>query len=401
MPKKRRTRAARPARRAHDRSRGGNRSDLDATRIGLALERLADPFDEWAREESLDVAFDDLRTPLQFALGGLAALGPVEVTAWDPGRVQAMFEVYLPELSELDADGVSGLATAMNAFAAFLQRTGRWTGTDLQLSACVVVLGQAQDVAERASAAEVVRTATEASDVPAGRELRALDALPVVGRLSTVLEWVGRGRPVTPTGALRLVDTVSVAALLGVRVRRVRTGRNARQQVLDIEADDDAPLVRSMWDVAVLAPTWATLHDAGLIEVGPHHVTPTARAARWWSEDEAARREVRRAAVAAFIAVTLRHRAGQGWYQEQAVGALVAALTGLLGGLAVDLAQLEAAAHGLTGTDEHLVQDLIRRELDGAAAEGLLQPDPLRVPQALVPAVGAGLLRLMEPVSPS
>lgn len=383
---------------------GPHRADREAIRIGTDLDRVALSFDAWAEEESLEPRFADVRESLQFGFGGLGALGRVDLTAWDPDHLRAMFEVLLPELP-MDVEARSYLAASMDLFAEFLHSTGRWTSTELQLFACRVVLAQVVSTAERSSALESLQDALD-QEVPPATELAGLDALPSVDRLGTLLQWIGSGRPVTSTGALRLADTVTAAALLGVSVRGP-SAVGTDQQVLDLGTegmgepdtpplDDSAPRVRSMWEVAVLAPAWAALGDAGLIDVDGREVTPTARARDWTSEDDAIRAAVRREAAAAHLAVTLRHRAAQGWHQEQAAGAVVAALIALVSGLSVDLAHLaDAVAGEVVDSDADLIGQLIGTEIDDLTREGVIVLDPMRVPAALVPAVAAGLLRLV------
>lgn len=383
---------------------GPYRADREAVRIGTDLDRLALPFDAWAEEESVDQRFADLRETLQLGFGGLGALGRVDLTAWDPAHLRAMFEELLPELP-MDLETRAYLAAAMDLFAEFLHSTGRWTSLDLRLFACRVVLAQVVSTAERSSALESLQDALDQEVAPA-TELAGLDALASVDRLGTLLQWIGSGRPVTSTGALRLADTVTAAALLGVSVRGP-AAVGADQQVLDLGTDgtggpdtpppdDSAPRVRSMWEVAVLAPAWAALRDAGLIDVDERHVTPAPRARDWTSEDDAIRAAVRRDAAAAHLAVTLRHRAEQGWRQQQAAAAVVAALIALVSGLPVDLAHLADTVTGeVVVSDADLVGRLIETEIEDLAREGVIVLDPLRVPAALVPAVAAGLLRLV------
>ena len=72
-------------------------------------------------------------------------------------------------------------------------------------------------------------------------------------RARQLLDWLGDGRPVTSTGALRLADTTAVMDLLGISFHM-------------------AP--RSMWWVRDLVLLWVALVRLGYLEVGPTRVTP-------------------------------------------------------------------------------------------------------------------------------
>ncbi|WP_447925107.1 hypothetical protein [Georgenia muralis] len=91
----------------------------------------------------------------------------------------------------------------------------------------------------------------------------ALSGTTLVRRADALLAWLGDGRRVTSTGALRQADTAEVIGLLGL----------------------DDPQVRSMWDVPELALLWTALVGGGFIDVGRTTVSPAAKALPWVGPD--------------------------------------------------------------------------------------------------------------------
>lgn len=86
-----------------------------------------------------------------------------------------------------------------------------------------------------------------------------LSGMELVRRADLLLDWLGTGRKVTGTGALRQADTAEVARLLGL-----------------------GPLsVRSMWDVPALSILWAALVAAGFLDVGRTVARPAAKVVAW------------------------------------------------------------------------------------------------------------------------
>ncbi|MFH5822556.1 hypothetical protein [Georgenia sp. AZ-5] len=92
----------------------------------------------------------------------------------------------------------------------------------------------------------------EAAEVAA-----SFERSPILRRARALVGWVGAGRPVTSTGALRRADTLELMRLTG------------------IERDEEP---RSMWEVPELAVVWVAVARAGYVEIGKTRVTPGGRA---------------------------------------------------------------------------------------------------------------------------
>ncbi|MCK6211361.1 hypothetical protein KZX45_12490 [Georgenia sp. EYE_87] len=87
----------------------------------------------------------------------------------------------------------------------------------------------------------------------------ALSGTELVRRADLLLDWLGTGRQVTSTGALRQSDTAEVARLLGLR----------------------SLSVRSMWEIPELSLLWSALIAAGFLDLGRTVARPAAKAVAW------------------------------------------------------------------------------------------------------------------------
>jgi len=86
-----------------------------------------------------------------------------------------------------------------------------------------------------------------------------LSGTELVRRADLLLDWLGTGRKVTGTGALRQAETAELADLLGI-----------------------GPVsARSMWDVPELALLWGALIAAGFLDVGRTVARPAAKVLAW------------------------------------------------------------------------------------------------------------------------
>lgn len=87
----------------------------------------------------------------------------------------------------------------------------------------------------------------------------ALSGTELVRRADVLLDWLGTGRKVTATGALRQADTAEVLQLLGLG-----TGK-----------------VRSMWEVGSLSLLWGALVTGGFLEVDGTTARPAGKVVDW------------------------------------------------------------------------------------------------------------------------
>ncbi len=449
MSKQRRTRKAssqkprrrpRPAGPAPDRAAAPTAAAVEAA-VDRGLRPLAQAFDRWGESDIESVTFAQVAEPLTFAFRALATLtGHDEVTGWEPDRLRFLFDVIVPEVG-LDPDAERMLAAALYQLTAFLGDTGRWTRSTQELSASMLLLQELAgiDGPDGDEMSEELAAAARTEVAPAV-ELAALRLLPVVRHLEALLTWLGPGRAVTATGALRLVDLPAAAALVGVRVRPPARspGRPAgaadgpAQLALDVGPDsgtsdggtsgtedrghDPGPdgtegvVAASMWDVRELAAVWVTGVEAGLIEIGSTRARPTDRWDAWREADEVSRVELVRAAAARHLGAWLERVLTESLFGPVAVAPTVSAFFGALTGDRLRPGQVarvvaDTSATTLLAPDPAVVDialDLARSRLDQAVQAGVLRLDPdgsdgsYAVPDALVPTVARAMLRFVR-----
>ncbi|MGN8027505.1 hypothetical protein [Microbacterium sp. 22242] len=116
----------------------------------------------------------------------------------------------------------------------------------------------------------------EEDPVPDDVKLRAYAELPFIRAVPDLLAWIGKGRAVTATGALRRADIEYVAGLLGIRAYGTNEPWSPRSAF-----DPDAPIAaRSMSDVPLLDAWWEALQTAHVIERERSRVRPGPAAER-------------------------------------------------------------------------------------------------------------------------
>ncbi|WP_146072303.1 hypothetical protein [Arthrobacter sp. Y81] len=157
---------------------------------------------------------------------------------------------------------------AVHAFVEFLGETGRWSGTPAQLA-------DALDVFDTTGEDDGGQVYLEVPEIPEEEAVEVFSNLPLIQRATALLQWVGEGKPVTTTGALRLRDIAAAAACVGVAVKG---GIKQEDSPLPATAGsaDEVPTVRSMYEVPLLALLWNALEATELIELKPTKAVPTA-----------------------------------------------------------------------------------------------------------------------------
>lgn len=100
----------------------------------------------------------------------------------------------------------------------------------------------------------------------------ALASVPLVSGAVTLLEWIGKSKPVTDTGNIRRADLETVSAMIGARALGVAK--------LPAPGTDTGGVVHalSMADVPLLHEWWGALISADVIELTASRVRPGARA---------------------------------------------------------------------------------------------------------------------------
>jgi hypothetical protein len=115
---------------------------------------------------------------------------------------------------------------------------------------------------------------------PALRNQALADVL-IVSRVRDLLDWIGAGRAVTSSGALRRSDIAPVAALLGITARGVARLPLDGELLGRTATAGGEVLVQSMWELLPLSAWWEALRAADLIEVTPTRVRRGSAASSW------------------------------------------------------------------------------------------------------------------------
>ena len=219
-----------------------------------------------------------------------ATQGSSSATAFDLDGVDAAAETILAALEEDEiADAVDDIFGALAVYIEFLDESGRWSGTDAaydELQSFLATPGGPEDV-PGGRPIDVPHLSTEEQDT-------AFSALPLIQHASSLLEWIGEGKDVTTTGALRLKDIEAAAAAVGVNAHGKR-GAGRPMDPEGVHGDQDAPLeVGTMYDVPLLRDIWAALVRAGLLTLGSTRAVVGPEIGSWNSTDAGERVRTRR-----------------------------------------------------------------------------------------------------------
>jgi Plasmid pRiA4b ORF-3-like protein len=207
--------------------------------------------------------------------------------------------------NEPDLVGAAGaIVDVLDHYLDFLAETDSWTGSEDEYIASRELLLPGFDTLEPESILpDLMAGLDELPEVPVAEQLEALEGMAPISAVGTLLDWIGQGKPVTSTGALRLADVGTVAAMLGIRAVGQRgapvpfrglfaedlTDADLTDAVLNGEAAPDAgPVpVGSMWDLIELERWWPALEGVGVIEITPTRVRPGLRTGEWRAADPA------------------------------------------------------------------------------------------------------------------
>lgn len=223
-------------------------------------------------------------------------------------------------------------------------------------------------------------------------ELRrqALAGVRIVARVRDALDWIGTGRAVTASGALRRADIAPFAALLGIAARGVACLPSVGEFRDGAMTVDGEMQVQSMWDILPLAAWWEALSAADLIEVTPSRVRPGAAASAWLA-DELPDIDPSTPVVGVYIGHLLTEalRDGTGLWSEAIVRLTIAEALAAL--------DPDAVAPRNTPLDEMLLPRA-RRVLEHLADAGLVVSDGgerFRVPELLRGPFASGVMLAM------
>ncbi|MET4095221.1 plasmid pRiA4b ORF-3 family protein [Arthrobacter sp. UYCu712] len=268
-------------------SRASQAPSLSAFRAGRAVDALTPAFVRWLDDGKPGAAASALECLAQVknvmgrymertAAADVTSLDPVPLALAVSDEISAVAAAAMADSAygvTDDVDEAVYTVNAVHAFVEFLAETGRWSGSEGQLSELrdfFDTLGGDDGYSDGG------RGFIDVPDIPDKDALQYLSELALIQRAAALLEWIGDGKPVTATGALRLRDIEAAAACVGVTVRG-STKRAASQPGALLPGFDEAPgfgevaepvpTVRSMYEVPLLAQLWNALADSELIEV--------------------------------------------------------------------------------------------------------------------------------------
>jgi hypothetical protein len=371
---------------------------LSTFRVGRALDALTPAFVQWFDDGSpgaASIALGCLK-PVESVLGRyMDSTAAADVTGFEPVplAIAVTDEVVAaagtsagasdgaPAAGTADTGDAGFVVSAIYTYIDFLSDTGRWSGTAEQLAGVLDFLdaiGEQDD-----DGAGVIGV----PDMPQQEALDELSGLPLVRRATALLQWIGDGRPVTATGALRLRDIEAAAACVGVAAKG-GTKRAGDPLPGTAGAADPVPTVRSMYEVPLLAQMWAALETAELIKITSTKAVPFEGVEAFLGGGLAERLEELVFFVDSFLrSAVLDYDPEQPW--ERIVAGLQASI--LMAAATDDPPLLERvlAAPGAAPAEEEamtrLLTDMAMDRLNGLAELGLLIIDThFRVPPALI-----------------
>jgi hypothetical protein len=257
------------------------------------VDSVAVEFIRWHGTESPDPAdaFECLELVKLFLTAQHAIDGASSATEIPGESVQPVLESVIAALDpEQTEEALDDFYFALHSFARFLNGTGRWAGTEDAYQELHSVLGGGIGAAAPSLPDILV---PQLSD---GHQEAAFKTMPLIQRASSLLAWLGAGKEVTATGALRLKDIEAAAAAVEVQARGKRGARTVRSRdEPGVSGQPDVPLeVSTMFDVPVLREVWTALVGAGIITLSSTRAVPGPASAAWNSAKLEERLEMRR-----------------------------------------------------------------------------------------------------------
>lgn len=314
-------------------------------------ERLVKAFTRWHRAARLEG-----RELLSAAEDTSEVAGVLETLLRAERRIRKHHDVELTTFDLLvelmdyteDADGSTPLPVleTLIDYLSFLNETGQWEEGENELRDCLGYLLDLHDDALDDVLRDGIGALLDAAGAPEVSSRRtALEEVPYVRAVEPLLAWIGHGRQITGTGALRRAGIRPVAALLGIDVVGVATepswggsaplggeefwGEVAAGEQVPVEdspgaaAERDKYRVQSMWDLPQLGAWWAGLVHTGMLELTSTRAYPGPRLDEWHAADDETAVAIREELVAGII--------------EQLVSASAVRVEGLLPALAAPI----------------------------------------------------------------
>ncbi|MCO4254866.1 hypothetical protein [Pseudarthrobacter cellobiosi] len=291
-----------------------------------AIDSMAVEFIQWNAAEAPDPAdaFECLELVKLFLTAQHAINGSSSATAIDSDGVEQAAGAIAASLDPDDMDeAFDDIYFALHSYIHFLKGSGRWSGTDAAYEELHSALGNG------IAAAVPQLPVIQVPDLSDDHQEAAFNAMPLIQHATSLLDWIGTGKEVTSTGALRLKDIEPAAAAVGVHAR----GKRAASRTLplfDLETAESRPKtlleVGTMHDVPVLREIWSALVGANLIRLGSTKAVPGPEMAAWNSARIEERLDIRRM-LSVVLLVGVLTEEGQGWDQEAVAAILLGVLT--------------------------------------------------------------------------
>lgn len=242
----------------------------------------------------------------------------------------------------------------------------------------------------------------EAEQLPPDERRDALARTLLVARVAELLDWIGTGRKVAPSGGVQRADIAHAAGLLGIDaigVNKLPPLAPDSPAIFDLDGGSTAAIAvhaRSMKEVPLLTSWWTALVVVELIQVNGTRVVAGPSATRWMA-DSLPPLELAEAVVGVTLAETICEDLAR---RSAPFAGDVASMTvvRLLRALAPDEVDLPADVSEF----ERLLRSRTTRDLRRLERVGLLSArdqDDFVVPTALRGTVARGLLTTLAVLS--
>ncbi len=251
-------------------------------------------FEAWLGQQEV-IAAPSVDDEVAAFRGLLRVCGQLGVDPGDPDGLSELLAAVLDVGDGDDAEQLGATAAVLAVVAdyvCFQLSTSEGDGT-----AWEPLLRLVQEVLAGLDPASYVlsQAVAEAEQLDSEERRVAFAATLIVAKVGDLLNWIGPGRQVAPSGGVRRVDIAAAAGMLNVSAVGVN-GRRATEQPAELsepglfELDEPAAApatirAMSMGEVPVLPHWWEALHTAELLERAGTRVRPGPAAAAWLAEE--------------------------------------------------------------------------------------------------------------------
>ena len=294
-------------------------TSVSALRAERATNAVTKDFVQWC-EDAQDFPVETallLIEPVKALAGAYFESTPsADVTSFEPVPFGHAFSQLMDGVEGQDEEELDFIFESVHLYIEFLASTGAWTGPEEHLLA-VHSLFHAES--EESGMPQII-----APELTPAQELEGLAGTELAQRMEALLRWLGTGKDVTSTGALRLKDIEGAAAAIGVRARGIKPSTKNLHEALF--AGEPAPRdalrsVKSMHEEPKLALFWTALEVAELIDVGATRAWPTPWAETFLEQPELEALDVLRDFTTTFVALSMEP--GEPWDPAVIVAASV------------------------------------------------------------------------------